>query len=101
MRRVMTLRTRPQMAQTGMVGDVEDRVKALGRSLQRNRAGVDRDLEELRGLLPELRASNPRKYKVRVLDRLLDGALDPGTISRWTSEAVGATRKQKQHESAA
>ncbi len=100
MREVMTLRTRPQMAQTGMVSDVEDRIKSLGRSLRRNRAAVDRDLEELRGLLPELRASDPKKYRVRTIDRLLDGALDPGTISRWTSEAVGATRKQ-QHEPAA
>lgn len=78
---------------------MEDRVKALGRSLRRNRAGVDHDLEQLRDLLPALRASDPKKYGVRAIDQLLGGALDPGTISRWTSEAVGVARKR--HEPAA
>lgn len=76
------------------MSDLEERARVLGRSVKRHKSGYDRGLDELRKVLPELRASDPDKWGPKDLEELLEGALDRGTISRWTAAAAGTSRKQ-------
>jgi hypothetical protein len=59
----------------------------------------DREMEEVRRLLPEVRRSDPKHYKVVTLERLIERVYDRGTISRMTAGAVGKSRKAAQAES--
>lgn len=72
---------------------MEERARTIGRSAKRHKTGYDRDLDELRVVLPELRASDPKRWGPKDLEELVEGALDRGTISRWTAEAAGTSRK--------
>lgn len=53
----------------------------------------DREMEHVRRLLPEVRASDPKKYKVVKLEAMIKHLYDRGTISRMTAAAVGKSSK--------
>ena len=59
----------------------------------RAKAIYDREMEHVRRLLPEVRASNPKKYKVVRLEAMIERVYDRGTISRMTAAAVGKSSK--------
>lgn len=73
--------------------DVEE-LRARGRSARRHLDAYNRDIAEIRKLLPTVRAQDPKKYGPRVLEGMIEGVIERGTISRLTAAAAGTSRRK-------
>lgn len=71
-----------------------EELKAHARAAKRAQETYDREMAEVRRLLPEVRVLNPKRYGPRALEGMIGGVLERGTISRLTAEAVGTSRKK-------
>jgi hypothetical protein len=78
------------------VTDVVDELVAHARAAKRARLTYEREMEQVRALLPVVRVSDPKKYGPRKLENLIEGELERGTISRLTAEAAGTSRKHRE-----
>lgn len=87
------LAAQPEITETGGVEDVVEELMARGRSAKRHFEAYERDMAEIRRLLPIVRADDPKKYGPRKLEGMIEGMLERGTISRLTAEAAGTSRK--------
>jgi site-specific recombinase XerD len=63
------------------------------RAAKRAKAAYDRHMERIRELLPEVRATDVKKYGPATLEEMIGKLYERGTISRLTAEAVGTSRK--------
>ena len=72
---------------------MEQELIAHAKAAARAKAAYDREMEHVNRLLPLVRAENPEKNKVVVLERMIEGVYDRGTISRKTAGAVGRSSK--------
>lgn len=71
---------------------MEDRAVRLAKSINRHKLALRTETAELLELLPQLRVQTGKGPKD--LEALLDGAVERGTISRRTAEAVGTARSR-------
>jgi hypothetical protein len=71
-------------------------LEAIAQRIVRRKAANERDELEIRRRLPELRAQGVGPAK---LERTIHGVFVAGTISRWTVEAAGTSRKRSKPES--
>ena len=72
---------------------VEDLV-AHAKAAKRYKDAYEREMEQVRALLPVVRVLDRKKYGPRVLEGMIAGMLERGTISRLTAEAAGTSRKR-------
>ena len=78
------------------VDDVQkelDELEAIALRVVRREAANEKDRAEIRRRLPDLRAKNVGPAK---LERTIHSVFVAGTISRWTVEAAGTGRKNRQ-----
>lgn len=66
---------------------------AHARAARRAERAYEREMKEVRRLLPIVRAQDPKEYGPRKLEGMIEGVLERGTISRLTAEAAGTSRK--------
>lgn len=78
--------------ETRGVTDMVEELIAHARAAKRAQATYEREMEQVRALLPDVRVLDPRKYGPKRLESMIEGVLDRSTISRLTSEAAGTTR---------
>jgi hypothetical protein len=72
---------------------VVEELKAHARAARRHRDAYEREMEQIRALLPVVRTSDPKRYGPRALEGMIGGMLERGTISRLTAKAAGTARK--------
>ena len=83
------------ITETEGVSDVVEELVARARAAKRHEAAYDREIARVRELLPVVRAIDPKKYGPKVLETMIEGVLERGTISRLTAEAAGTSRKRE------
>ena len=72
-----------------MVDELVAEAKAAKRSL----AAYERHMARVRALLPEVRATDPKKYGPATLEEMIGKVYERGSISRFTAEAAGTSKK--------
>lgn len=75
------------------VSEMTDELEARAKVAKRHLDAYEREMAEIRKLLPAIRAEDPRKYGPRRLEGMVLGLIERTTISRMTAEAAGTTRK--------
>jgi hypothetical protein len=75
------------------VTELEQELVAHAKRALRAKAIYDRELAEVDRLLPLVRAENPKKNKVVVLEGMIGKLRDRGWISRNTAAAIGKSGK--------
>jgi hypothetical protein len=86
-------RDRDRRTMKGMEADVEKELaelEAIALRIVRRKAANEQDEKEIRKRLPELRAKGVGPAK---LERSIHHVFVAGTISRWTAEAAGTSKK--------
>ena len=76
-----------------------DELLKEARAAKRAKAAYDRHAGTVKKLLPIVRAEDVDKYGPAVLEEMIGKLYDRGSISRWTAEAVGKSRKPAPAES--
>jgi len=77
---------------------VDELVKEA-RAAKRAEAAYKRHAANVKKLLPVVRAEDVDKYGPAVLEEMIGGLFERGSISRWTAAAVGKSKKSAPAES--
>jgi len=72
---------------------MEAELVAAAKAAKRAETAYLRHLQRVKELLPVVRASDPKKYGPAKLEYMIFRVYDRGTISRFTAEAAGTSRK--------
>jgi hypothetical protein len=83
------------------VSELDEELIAAAKAAKRAEAAYQRHLKRVRELLPQVRAQDVKKYGPAVLEDMIGKVYDRGTISRYTAEAVGTSKKAREPADAA